>query len=239
MPADDTTRYDLLVYDEHPLSLGVLERRLLELGHRPILASNPDAALRVFHERPVFMALLDCRPAATDGLDLTRLIRGAQESTGARTLIVALTAFGWIYTRERCLAAGMDDHLVKPVSGPQIADLLRLWAPGLAAEATLETDALADAGFSADERDELLQMALDRARAFLARASPAATPEFFQFAAAEAHAIKGSAGMVGAGRLSQSAVSLMQLARAHDLAGVHVSLAALHDEVERLAARLR
>ena len=62
-----------------------------------------------------------------DGLEATRRIRASEAANGARTPIVALTANAFGEDREACLAAGMDDFLVKPLDRERLAELLAAW----------------------------------------------------------------------------------------------------------------
>ncbi|MGA8258533.1 MAG: response regulator [Nocardioides sp.] len=75
---------------------------------------------------PYDVVLMDCRMPRLDGYDATRAIR-AQE-TGARVPIIAMTASALPGERDRCLAAGMDDFMTKPVDPTQLAQALRRWS---------------------------------------------------------------------------------------------------------------
>jgi CheY-like chemotaxis protein len=71
---------------------------------------------------------MDCHMPVMDGWEAARQIRAAETFTGRRRVaIVALTADALPSERERCLAAGMDDFLTKPVSSAQLADTIAAW----------------------------------------------------------------------------------------------------------------
>ena len=92
----------------------ILMRRLLEKeGHAVSLASNGEEAVSACREQEFDLVLMDLQMPGLDGLEATRRIREGEH--GRRALIVALTAHAMAGDRERCVEAGMDDYLAKPV----------------------------------------------------------------------------------------------------------------------------
>jgi len=71
---------------------------------------------------------MDCHMPVMDGFEATRCIRDEARGQRPRTPIVALTADALAGDRERCLDAGMDDYMTKPVSAAQLADAVKRWA---------------------------------------------------------------------------------------------------------------
>ncbi len=94
------------------LIVGALERR----GHHVTVAGSGLDALAEFDRRPFDVILMDLQMPEMDGLDATRMIRSREARCGGHKLIVGLTACAMHGDRERCLAAGMDDYLSKPIS---------------------------------------------------------------------------------------------------------------------------
>ena len=79
-------------------------------------------------ERAFALVLMDCRMPVLDGYEATREIRHRERSSGAEQVpIIALTAHALELDRERCLEAGMDDHLAKPVEASELAAMLEYW----------------------------------------------------------------------------------------------------------------
>jgi response regulator RpfG family c-di-GMP phosphodiesterase len=72
---------------------------------------------------------MDCQMPEMDGLVATGVIRKAQSLTGKRTPIVAMTAHAMEGDRERCIAAGMDDYLSKPIDPDQLRQVIDKWLP--------------------------------------------------------------------------------------------------------------
>jgi len=107
------------------VALGILQR----LGHHADLAANGLEAVEAVRRLPYDLVLMDCQMPEMDGFEATREIRSL-ERDGKRLTIVAMTANAMRGDRERCLAAGMDDYLSKPVSVDRLAAVLERWLPG-------------------------------------------------------------------------------------------------------------
>ncbi len=97
-------------------------RFLEKRGHSVVLALDGREALETMQSQPFDMVLMDVQMPEMDGLEATRLIREKEKVSGARSLIIALTAHAMQGDKERCLAGGMDGYIAKPV---QPADLFR------------------------------------------------------------------------------------------------------------------
>jgi signal transduction histidine kinase len=105
-------------------------RRLLEvLGARVDVVATGMAALQAQSEAAYDLVLMDCQMPEMDGFDATREIRRTEAARrSARTPIIALTASAMQGDRERCLAAGMDDYVSKPVKLASLRAVLARWA---------------------------------------------------------------------------------------------------------------
>ncbi|HEY6293845.1 MAG TPA: response regulator, partial [Terriglobia bacterium] len=95
--------------------------RLLEKhGHRMAVAGNGLEALAMLERETFDLALLDVQMPELDGLETARAIRDRERRTGIRLPIVALTAHAMPGDRERCLEAGMDAYVSKPIQKAQL-----------------------------------------------------------------------------------------------------------------------
>jgi PAS domain S-box-containing protein len=112
----------ILVAEDNEFNAQLLEQLLVRNGHHVRLASNGREALEQAEGGPFDLLLLDVHMPELDGFQVVQAIRERELSTGEHLPIVALTARARKEDRERCLAAGMDDFLAKPI---QAADL---WA---------------------------------------------------------------------------------------------------------------
>jgi signal transduction histidine kinase/CheY-like chemotaxis protein len=126
LPSDGLTPsrpLSVLLAEDTPLNQMVASRMLTKLGHRVEVAANGAEAVAAVARGAFDVVLMDCLMPDVDGYEATTRIRAA-ERTG-RIPIIALTASATIEDRERCLAAGMDDFLSKPV---RLAELARALA---------------------------------------------------------------------------------------------------------------
>jgi CheY-like chemotaxis protein len=99
--------------------------RLLEKrGHRVTVAENGREAVEELKKRAFDLVLMDVQMPEVDGLEATAQIREREKSTGAHQRIIALTAHAMKGDRERCLAAGMDGYLTKPIRPKELDEML-------------------------------------------------------------------------------------------------------------------
>jgi two-component system, sensor histidine kinase and response regulator len=116
----------ILVAEDNIVNQKVTLRMLQNLGCRVDLATNGLEAVAAVERVPYDVILMDCQMPELDGYGATRSIRG-KEKEGARLPIIAMTANTREGERERCIAAGMDDYVAKPVSTRQLGEMLRAW----------------------------------------------------------------------------------------------------------------
>jgi signal transduction histidine kinase/DNA-binding response OmpR family regulator len=116
----------VLVVEDNAANLKVAVRMVEKLGYRADVAANGIEAVRVLGEVRYDAVLMDCHMPEMDGFEATRAIRRS-ESGGRHTPVIAMTASALSGDRERCLAAGMDDYVSKPIKLHVIAAVLERW----------------------------------------------------------------------------------------------------------------
>lgn len=130
-PSPDTR---LLLVEDNPVNLAVGEKLLSVLGYRCDIATNGQIALEKMASGAYDLVLMDCQMPVLDGYTATREWRDHEvlQQSPVRLPIVAMTANAMAGDRQRCLDAGMDDYLSKPVSREQLQHCLQRWLPGRA-----------------------------------------------------------------------------------------------------------
>ncbi|MGC1198537.1 MAG: CHASE2 domain-containing protein [Geitlerinemataceae cyanobacterium] len=118
----------LLVVEDMPMNRKVLQNQLKMLGYPPPdCAANGREALDFLEREACDIVLMDCLMPVLDGYQATRLLR-QREGSGDRTIVIAMTANALDGDREKCLAAGMDDYISKPVDLKVLATVLEVWS---------------------------------------------------------------------------------------------------------------
>lgn len=113
----------LLVEDSlfnQKLAVGLLEKH----GHRVVVANNGLEGVEMLSEKDFDLILMDIQMPEMDGLEATRFIRENERGTGEHIPIIAMTAQAMMGDRERCLEAGMDAYLVKPIRARQLYETI-------------------------------------------------------------------------------------------------------------------
>ncbi len=122
----------ILLVEDDDINRMATERMLRSLGYAVLSVANGTRALEVLREHDVDLVLMDVQLPYLDGLSITQSIRSGVELKGSENVpIVALTALAMNGDRERCLEAGMDEYLAKPVELPALRETLkRFLEPG-------------------------------------------------------------------------------------------------------------
>jgi signal transduction histidine kinase/CheY-like chemotaxis protein len=118
----------ILLAEDNVVNQKVVVRLLEKRGHTVVVAANGAEAVSAYESQAFDIVLMDIQMPELDGFEATCRIRQLERVTGRRTPIVALSAHAMLGDRERCLQAGMDAYLEKPIQVQQMADLLeRPW----------------------------------------------------------------------------------------------------------------
>ncbi len=253
----------VLVVDDHPTNLLVMRGQLNVLGYAVIQAESGQQALALLDRHHVGLVLTDCNMPEISGYQLSRLIRERERVAGGKRVpIIACSANALDGVVQECLAAGMDDYIVKPTGLLLMQGCLRRWLPltGDTVEPA-ETNEPAEQVSPAAEDREVTPTLDQRVLHSLTRGDQSATRRVLaQFqrvndvdiAALEqaidagevdktvhyAHRIKGSAGLIGARALADICAEIERAGRRGDSAAVVSQLPLLQQHQEKLNARL-
>lgn len=243
----------VLLVDDHPTNRLVIARQLALAGFASESAADGGEGLAMWRSGRFSLVLSDVHMPVLDGYAMARRIR-AEEAAAAlpRTPIVALAASALKGEAERCLAAGMDDYLSKPVSIAALAGALQRWLPQAAAApapepatpvpadlpaldpTTLDTLTAGNAGEARLLLDDFLASTAQDLAAMEAARGGGALGEL----AREAHKLKGAARMIGALELARVADRLEAAARDADWPGISVLAAEVRAAADRLRLRV-
>jgi len=119
----------ILLAEDNITNQNVIQRQLRMLGYTCEIADDGKLALKAWRERDYCLLLSDCHMPHMDGFELTAAIRGDEEGSGKRALIIAVTANALEGEAQRCIAAGMDDYLSKPLKMHDLKAMLKKWMP--------------------------------------------------------------------------------------------------------------
>jgi len=159
----------ILIAEDYAINQQVAQLYLDELGFASYVVANGAAAVEAVATNKYALVLMDCQMPEMDGYAATAAIRDAEKASGGHTPIVAMTAHAMGGDRERCLAAGMDDYLSKPVEPEELRKVLGRWLPepnspivSVVGEKPADLE-LARSRFGVKEADELCRMFIDKA----------------------------------------------------------------------------
>ena len=127
-PATDkkNQRLQVLVVEDNRINQIVARRLIERYGGEVVLAGDGREAVAAMEHRKFDVVFMDIQMPGMDGLEVTKAIRAKERGTSHHQYIVAMTAHAMAADRERCLAAGMDDYLSKPVQPPRLKAILEI-----------------------------------------------------------------------------------------------------------------
>ena len=150
-PLTERLPLSILLCDDNAINQKVAARILQSIGYQPDLAANGREALDALDKKPYDLIFMDVLMPEMDGLEATRAIRERQKDGVAhpnyqsRIIIVAMTAQAMQGDREKCLAAGMDDYLSKPILPKDVRAIVERWGSQVTPAVPVATAPKADA----------------------------------------------------------------------------------------------
>jgi two-component system sensor histidine kinase/response regulator len=133
------TAMRILLAEDNAVNRLVATRLLQKAGYEVVVAENGREAVEFAKKGNVQLVLMDVQMPEMDGFEATQAIRDEEKTTGAHLTIVAMTAHAMKGDRDRCLAAGMDDYLTKPIRSAILFELLERYAANAAPTAATKT----------------------------------------------------------------------------------------------------
>lgn len=117
----------ILVVEDNPVNRNLATLQLEKLGYRVSVAVNGRDAIEILKKYEFSAILMDCQMPEMDGFEATNAIRKKEAATGIHTPIIAMTANAMEGDRDRCISAGMDDYICKPVKLKSLKEVLEKW----------------------------------------------------------------------------------------------------------------
>jgi two-component system sensor histidine kinase/response regulator len=247
-------RLRVLVAEDNLTNQKLVITLLAQRGYHVIKAVNGRQAVERSEAEALDLILMDVQMPEMGGFEATEAIRARERSAGTHVPIVAMTAHAMAGDRERCLAAGMDDYVSKPLRVEELYEAIdRVCGtggsrgratpterPSAPAGSSIDVDALlASFGQNRKVLGEVIAVFLDDAPKMMGSVEGALAEENAAGLAEAAHALKGSAGLFSRGAAFEAARTLEQRAKAGDLSDAARDVAALGQHLSSLTTELR
>jgi PAS domain S-box-containing protein len=244
-PQKDRTQHRLLVVEDNIVNQEVIMGMLEHLGYRADVVSDAPSALRLVGETAYALVLTDCQLPEMDGYELSRLIRRGA-ALNPQVPIIAVTAHSLAGDREKCLAAGMDDYLSKPIRPEALDALLTQWIEGTTkTTVSLPPEPALDCNFDKEDFVERLMGNEKLARRVAATFITSMPQQLTALATAiksfdgpatrlAAHSIKGAAANVGGSAIRELAAKLEKMGESGEMESAAEVLPALDASFQAL-----
>ena len=249
-PAAASRRLRVLLAEDNKVNRQFVTRVLERRGHSIVAAETGKQAVEMFEKAApghFDVVLMDVQMPELDGLSATVMIRQRERSSGGHVPIVAMTAHAMSGDRERCLAAGMDDYVSKPLHPGDLVQAVERNGLAHHVEPSASSSGVMPSAVAFDRSDALARLGGDRrllgelialfrveAPALMASIRKADSENDLEAERLAAHALKGTLGTLGATRAFDAAARLEQAARVADRPRVAAALADLDSEMVAL-----
>jgi signal transduction histidine kinase/DNA-binding response OmpR family regulator len=236
-------RLRVLLAEDNAVNQKLVMRLLEGQGHRVVLAPNGREALAALDGEPFDVVLMDVQMPEMDGYEATAVLREREKAAGRHTPILALTAHALKGDRERCLEAGMDGYLSKPIRAEELFQALHDLAPPARAEGERpevfdRTAALSSVGDSESLLREIAGLFLEHSPGLLREVRAAIDQGDARRLKRAVHSLRGAAGHFAAAAVADAARRLEAMGEANDLGGAAEVYQALEREVRLLEQAL-
>jgi signal transduction histidine kinase/HPt (histidine-containing phosphotransfer) domain-containing protein len=237
----------ILVAEDNAVNQAVIMRVLQKMGHSTALAHTGKEALALAASEKFDVAFMDVQMPEMDGLAATAAIREKEKATGAHLPIIAMTAHAMKGDRERCLQAGMDGYVSKPLRFSDVEEVLANvdHAPLVVTQILpnpstwSKANALHRVGGDEELLQELCKIYLEESPKVLEKLRQSVTDGNAKDVKFLAHSMKGELSYLGAEKASQAARDLEKMGNDNDLSKAAAVFAILEREVLELQSALK
>jgi two-component system, sensor histidine kinase and response regulator len=248
---ESTKRLRILLAEDNLVNQKLAMKLLEKMGHRVWVAEDGKKALEALARGIFDLVMMDVQMPAMDGFEATKIIRSEEKSTGKHIPIVAMTAHAMKGDRERCLEAGMDGYVSKPINLQELYDAIEKLFTATkgdekrepfveSGEGVVDRDALLErVGGDTDLLKELVNLFLDDSLGLVDRIRQAVMRKDADDLEKVAHGLKGSVLNFGAKTVADIAQVLETMGRNRDITKAQNVAAELDKQIEALRAELK
>lgn len=230
----------ILLAEDSDVNQRLAVRTLEKHGHTVVVAADGRQALAVLERQPIDLVLMDVEMPEMNGLEATVAIRAREKGSGGHLPIIAMTAHTDPEAAQKCLLAGMDEYVSKPLQMETLTPLLaRLPTPKSAADSAVagrwdREAALANVEGDAELLAEIVGLFLEEAPRLEESIRSAISRQDSPALERAAHSLKGSAASLGAGEVVQVARALEDSGRTEQIADASNKLRVLEEALVNL-----
>ncbi|HEY9687562.1 MAG TPA: PAS domain S-box protein [Coleofasciculaceae cyanobacterium] len=212
---------EIVVAEDNPTNQKLIMHILRQLGYQPALVESGLGVLDLQNRQSCDLILMDVQMPEMDGLEATRRLIERTPDAESRPIIVAMTAFGMSEDRQKCLSAGMDDYISKPISTEQIRGILSKWyrkqQAGASSQFVDVTLLMSRINYEQTILGELATLFYEDADKLLNQMKEAVRHQDLPALARAAHELKGASLVVGATGMQALAGELERKAKQNEL----------------------
>ncbi|MGD0794229.1 MAG: PAS domain S-box protein [Dehalococcoidales bacterium] len=233
----DIPRLRILVAEDNITSQLIVKTKLEKVGHSVRIANNGLEAIRMVKEEVFDLILMDFEMPEMNGLEATRVIRKAEQESGRHIPIIAMTAYAMKEDKEKCLEAGMDAYLSKPVKLDELHSVINDISLNTNVKSDVMDVATALELVEGDEHilKEVVGIFLEEDYPEqLKRLKDGLNQLDAQAVRIAAHGIKGAVRSFGCATLAGTALQLEEMGRKNDFTGSNEALQKLEEGAKQL-----
>jgi len=241
----------ILLAEDNVVNQKVASRILEKSGYQVDVVSNGQEAVEAVKNSTYDLVFMDVQMPEMDGLKATKVIREIEKESGKHVPIIAMTAHAMKGDKERCLEAGMDDYIPKPIQPQDVIDTIERWTnskdqqketpqeenhkeSSLTGEPMIDLEAALprfadDMEFFKEMVHEFLKYAPEQLKELIAAVKEGDTNKVERLA----HSIKGAAGTLGIQKIADIALRIENMGLTSDLTGARAQLTKLENEINR------
>jgi len=251
----------ILLAEDHEINQRLAMKFLEKQGHTTILVTNGLEVLETLAHESFDLILMDLQMPRLDGIETTKAIRLQEQETEIHIPIIAMTAHAMSGDRDRCLEAGMDGYISKPIRAEKLREEIERCGPTLDAPESVYSSisidlngvplassptpifdyaaALAHAGYDEELLREIIEIFLADYPLWISKIKQAIVSADYEALGFAAHTLKGAIGNFAALEVLRPAEELEVLATGNNFARASVTLSELEEKLEHLALAMR